>query len=136
MKLLPDLFNDSFEDFFHDSFFTNQTKHYMKTDISESENSFLLDIELPGYKKEDIQLELKDGYLLVQASRNNAVQEKDDSGNIIRQERFTGTCSRSYYIGESITERDIKAAYDNGELKIEFPKLPSQVQEKKFIPIG
>lgn len=136
MKLLPDLFNDSLEDFFHDSYIANQTKNYMKTDISETENNFLLDIELPGYKKEDIQLELKDGYLLVQASRNSAKQEKDDSGNIIRQERFTGTCSRSYYIGDNVTENDIKATYDNGELKIEFPKVQSQVNVKKFIPIG
>ena len=135
MKLLPGLFSDTFDDLFQDSFFSTSS-HYMKTDIRVKDNMYILDMELPGFKKEDIQMELKDGYLNIQASRNSNSEEKDDSGNLIRQERFSGSCSRSFYVGEGIRQEDIKAAFENGELKVSFPKEPYKaVEEKKFIPI-
>ena len=137
MKLLPgfNLFDSAFDDLFYDPF-VKKTEGYMKTDVTEKDGNYLLDMELPGYKKEDIKLELKDGYLNVSAVRNNETSEKDDQGNIIRQERFSGSGSRSFYVGEGITEKDIKANYDNGELKIIVPKdAPKQVEEKRFIPI-
>ena len=107
----------------------------MKTDITEKDGSYMLDMELPGCKKEDIHLELNDGYLNVSASHNTSKDEKDDKGNVIRQERYSGTFSRSFYVGENVREEDIKASYDNGELKISFPKAQEKLPEKKTIMI-
>ena len=129
MRLFPGLFNDAFDDMMHDH-------NMMKTDIREKDGNFILDMELPGFKKEDIQMELKEGYLTTNASRNTNKEDKDDEGNIIRQERFSGTCTRSFYVGEDITHEDIKASFGNGELKVIVPKeAPKKVEEKRFIPI-
>ena len=129
MRLFPGLFNDAFDDMMHDH-------NMMKTDIREKDGNFILDMELPGFKKEDIQMELKEGYLTINASRNTNKEDKDDEGNIIRQERFSGTCTRSFYVGEDITHEDIKASFGNGELKEIVPKeAPKKVEEKRFIPI-
>lgn len=92
-------------------------------------------MELPGCKKEDIHLELNDGYLNVSASHNTSKDEKDDKGNVIRQERYSGTFSRSFYVGENVKEEDIKASYENGELKITFPKEQEKLPEKNTIMI-
>ena len=94
----------------------------MKTDITEKDGYYTLDMELPGCKKEDIHLELKDGYLNVSAARNAKKEEKDAKGSLVRQERYSGTFSRSFYVGDKLSEEDIKAGYENGELKITFPK--------------
>ena len=129
MRLFPGLFNDAFDDMMHDH-------NMMKTDIREKDGNFILDMELPGFKKEDIQMEFKEGYLTINASRNTNKEDKDDEGNIIRQERFSGTCTRSFYVGEDITHEDIKASFGNGELKVIVPKeAPKKVEEKRFIPI-
>ena len=129
MRLFPGLFNDAFDDMMHDH-------NMMKTDIREKDGNFILDMELPGFKKEDIQMELKEGYLTINASRNTNKEDKDDEGNIIHQERFSGTCTRSFYVGEDITHEDIKASFGNGELKVIVPKeAPKKVEEKRFIPI-
>lgn len=129
MRLFPGLFNDAFDDMMHDH-------NMMKTDIREKDGNFILDMELPGFKKEDIQMELKEGYLTINASRNSNKEDKDAEGNIIRQERFSGTCTRSFYVGEDITHEDIKASFGNGELKVIIPKeAPKKVEEKRFIPI-
>ena len=107
-----------------------------KTDVTEKDGNYLLDMELPGYGKEDIKIELKDGYLNVSASKNTSNEEKDDKGNVIRQERYTGSCSRSFYVGDGVKETDIKAKFENGELKIVVPvDAPKEVEEKKFIAI-
>ncbi len=138
MKFFPrtnDLFDDVFDDMFTSPFFSSRNDMVMKTDISEKDGYYLLDMELPGCKKEDINLELHDGYLNVSAAHNTSKEEKDDKGNIIRQERYSGNFSRSFYVGDSITENDIKASYDNGELKITFPKETAKVPEKKTIMI-
>ena len=95
-----------------------------------------MNMELPGYKKEDIQMELKDGYLIINATKNIDNEEKDDEGHVIRRERYSGSCSRNFYVGEGIKEEDIKASFDNGELKISIPKdTVKQVEEKKYISI-
>ncbi len=129
MKLLPGLFSDAFDDMFYD-------RSNMKTDIRTQDTNYILDMELPGYRKENIQMELKDGYLTIQASRNTTSEEKNKNGNIIRQERFSGSCSRSFYVGEALSQEDIKATFENGELHIILPKeAPKKVEEKRFIPI-
>ncbi|MEG2384872.1 MAG: Hsp20/alpha crystallin family protein, partial [Erysipelotrichaceae bacterium] len=94
-------------------------------------------MELPGYKKEDIKIDLKDGYLNVSATRNVETDEKDKEGNVIRQERYSGSCSRSFFVGEQTQQEDIKANFENGELKISLPKQSTKKEEeKKFIPIN
>lgn len=134
MKFLP-TFNDVFDDLFHDSFMNYSNVDIMRTDISESDGNYLFNMELPGFKKEDIKMELKDGYLLVTAHRDVNNEEKDNEGHVIRRERYQGSCSRNFYIGD-IDESDIKASFDNGELKITVPKQSvKQVEAKKFIPI-
>ena len=138
MKFFPrttSFFDDMFDDMFTSPFFANRSDMAMKTDITEKDGSYMLDMELPGCKKEDIHLELNDGYLNVSASHNTSKDEKDDKGNVIRQERYSGTFSRSFYVGENVREEDIKASYDNGELKITFPKAQEKLPEKKTIMI-
>ena len=123
-----------FDDFFNTSFVS--TNNAMRTDIHENENGYTLDIELAGYKKEDVNINLEDGYLTVSAKHEMTDEERDAKGNVVRNERYFGSCSRSFYVGENIKEEDIKANFDNGELKITFPSdKPKQVEEKKYIPI-
>jgi HSP20 family molecular chaperone IbpA len=109
----------------------------MKTDIKEKEGGFELDIDLPGYKKEDVKAQLKDGYMTISAETSQENDEKDDNGKYIRRERYSGTCSRSFYVGEDITEEDIKAKFDNGILKVFVPKKEAKppVEENKYIAI-
>lgn len=138
MKFFPrtsNVFDDVFDDMFTSPFFSNRNDMAMKTDISEKDGYYLLDMELPGCRKEDIQIELHDGYLNISAAHNTNKEEKDDKGNIIRQERYSGNFSRSFYVGENLDETDIKASYDNGELKVTFPKETVKIPEKKTIMI-
>jgi len=109
----------------------------MKTDIKETDGGFELAIELPGYKKDDVQAELKDGYMTISASQKEEKDEKDGDGKYIRRERFYGNCSRSFYVGENVDETDIKANFENGVLKVFVPKKEPdpEVPEKKFIQI-
>lgn len=109
----------------------------MKTDIREKDDTYELDIDLPGYKKADINVEVKDGYLTISASKENESEDKDEKGTFIRKERFSGKSSRSFFIGEDVNEDDIKAKFDNGVLKIKAPKKKEQpkVEEKKTITI-
>ena len=109
----------------------------MKTDIKETDGGFDLAIELPGYTKEDVQAELKDGYMTITATKKDEKDEKDDNGKYIRRERFYGNCSRSFYVGDQVDETDIKANFENGILKVFVPKKEDapEVPEKKFIQI-
>ena len=137
MKLLPGLttFNNLFDDMFDDSFFRSDNS-YMKTDIKEVDNQYVLDIEMPGFNKKDISVELNDGYLTISGNKSTNNDEKDTKGNIIRQERYSGSYSRSFYVGDSIKKEDIKANYDNGELKIYLPKTTTkEVENHNYIPI-
>lgn len=135
MKYYPG-FNrfDLFDDFFSDA--TTKTANVLKTDIHEKDGYYVLSMEAPGVKKEDIQIELKDGYLKVTASRNSSKEDKDEKGRIIRQERYSGSSARSFYVGEGIKQEDVKANFDNGELIISIPTETKKVEEEtKFIPI-
>ena len=137
MRLLPrTMFDDMIDDWFGEPRFTRRTAAAMRCDIREKDGSYLLDIELPGYRKEGIHIDLEDGYLTVSAARNTSSEEKDKQGNILRQERISGSCSRSFYVGEELTAEDIKAKYDNGELKIVLPKKDQkEIEAKKNIMI-
>lgn len=113
------------------------TNSLMKTDIRETDGSFELDIDMPGFNKEDLKAELKEGYLTISASTNKDDGEKDENGRYIRRERYVGSCSRSFYVGEDIKQDDIKAKFENGILKISVPKKEAQpkVEEDKHIAI-
>ena len=109
----------------------------MKTDVKETSEGFELDIDLPGYNKDNVNAELKDGYLTVSAETSAESGDKDAEGRYIRRERYRGSCKRSFYVGEQLTEEDIKARFENGVLKISIPKKEEKpkVEEKKFISI-
>ena len=93
-------------------------------------------MDLPGYRKEDIQISLDNGNLSVSANRSNSTDEKDDQGNIIRQERFTGTASRTFYVGKQITDQDVKASFEDGILTLTVPsQKKKEIEEKKYIEI-
>lgn len=133
MRYYP-VFDNLFDDLFTNDFSRNNS--VMKTDIVEKDGNYELDMELPGVKKEDIQMELKDGYLKITANHNSDTEDKDKEGKVIRKERVSGSYSRSFYIGEHVRTEDVKASFDNGELKVTVPKeAPKQVEENKFIPI-
>ena len=137
MMLMPrrdfDLFGD---DFFRDDFFKGEKNNLMKTDIKETENSYILDVDLPGYNKEDIKVDVTDGYLTINAKMSNEVKD-EKKGKFVRRERFTGECTRSFYVGEDIKEEEIKASFKNGILNLEVPKVSPEEKksEKKYIEI-
>lgn len=109
----------------------------MKTDIKETQKAFELHIELPGFKKDQIQAEIKEGYLTVTAETSNETENKAEDGTFLRKERFSGKCSRSFYVGEDIAEDDITATFENGVLKLVVPKQEQKkLEEGKKISIG
>lgn len=109
----------------------------MKTDIKDTDNGYEVIMNLPGARKEDVKAELKDGYLTINVTSNTNNDEKDENGKYIRRERFTGSCSRSFYVGDQVTEADIKAKFENGTLTMMIPKKEVQpaVEDKKYIAI-
>ncbi|MBR6477776.1 MAG: Hsp20/alpha crystallin family protein [Lachnospiraceae bacterium] len=108
----------------------------MKTDVHEHENQFEVDMDLPGFKKDEITLDLEKGYLTVTAAKGLDKDEKDKKGKLIRQERYAGTMRRSFFIGENLTEEDVKAKYEDGVLKLIIPKKEApKIPEKKTIMI-
>ena len=129
---------DLFDDIFNDPFFSTNDSKIMQTDIKEHDDNFELLIDLPGFNREDIKMNIEDGYLVVNAKTLSDDEEKDKKGKFVRRERYYGECSRSFYIGNDITEDDIKANFKNGTLKIEVPKKEDrkQINEKKYIEIG
>ncbi|MBQ1376684.1 MAG: Hsp20/alpha crystallin family protein [Lachnospiraceae bacterium] len=140
--LMPSIFNDNlfdnlFEEFSRPVRRVTTANQLMKTDVRETENSFELDIDLPGFKKEDVKAQLKDGYMTIRAESKKETDDKDDKGTYIRRERFYGTTERSFYVGEQVKEEDIKARFEDGILKISIPKKPAvpEVQEEKYIAI-
>ena len=138
--LMPSIFNDNlFDDFFDFNYptFRYDTTELMKTDIKETDNGYEVTMNLPGVKKEDVKAELKDGYLTIQASSNTSKDEKDNDGRYIRRERYVGTCSRSFYVGDAVTQEDIKAKFENGTLTLDIPKKDAKpaVEQKKYISI-
>lgn len=140
--MLPSIFNRGFmNDFFDDDFLMgfrgNKTNNLMKSDIKEMENSYLLEVELPGFDKNEIKAEVKNGYLVIEAKHDENKDEKDEEGKYIRKERYSGYCTRSFYVGEGLTEKDIKGKFENGILCLEVPKKEPEkaVEEKKYIQI-
>ena len=145
--LMPSIFGenlfDDFDNFFNDDFFAPRNvlygkhgKNLMKTDVRELDGSYELDIDLPGFKKDEITAELKDGYLTVRAAKGLDKDEKDDEGKLIRQERYSGTCARTFYVGEGIHQEYIRAKYEDGILKLSVPKADAKaVEQKKYISI-
>ena len=127
---------DLLGEMFRDPFFTEGESKLMKTDIKEKKDKYLIDIDLPGYEKEGIKVEIQDGYLTVHAKVD---KKEDDSekGKYVRKERYTGECSRSFYVGDNVKEEDIKAKFTNGTLRLEIPKKEDkkELEEKKYIPI-
>ena len=107
---------DIFDEVFNDPFFTKKESKLMKTDVREKDGNYVLDIDLPGYDKNDIKIELTDGYLTVTASRTEHKEEKEKHNKYIHQERFFGECSRSYYAGENVKEEDIKAMLEEAKM--------------------
>ncbi len=156
---MPSIFHDDFDLF--DRFYQNpwlgfddrefkdmekklyghRAKNVMNTDIKESENEYEMEIDLPGFSKDEVTVELNEGYLTISASkglnRDEAENEKEaKKGNYIRRERYTGACQRSFYIGDGITQEDIKASFKHGILKLDIPKKDAkQVEAKKYIAI-
>ena len=138
--LLPSIFGDNlFDDFMDDMFSVDRMPvktmpSIMKTDIKETEDQYVLAIDLPGFKKEDVKIHLKDGYLNVTASSQN--EEEDKDGKYLRRERYTGSMTRSFYVGEDLTEEDVKAKFGNGVLTLALPKeAPNKIEEPKYIAI-
>ena len=139
--MLPSIFGENmFDDFFSDPFgmmvpqtrdalYGKHAHNIMKTDVRETDNSYELDIDLPGFKKDEIKLDLKNGYLTISASKGLDKEEKDKKGRYIRQERYAGACSRSFYVGESVEAKDFAAKFEDGILKISMPKAA-----KKALP--
>ena len=105
----------------------------MKTDVREHEDSYEIDMDLPGFKKDQIKLELEQGYLTVSAAKGLDKDETDKKGTVIRQERYAGAMQRSFYVGESLTEEDIKARFENGVLSLTVPKAETKKKTEKRV---
>ena len=134
--LMPSIFgNDFMNDFFGG--FPYKSNGTMQTDVSETDKGYKVTMNLPGYQKEDIKGEVKDGYLTVTATTSKNNDEKDKDGKYIRKERYAGSCERSFYVGENMTEEDIKGEFKHGILKLFVPKKEAKpaVPERKFIAI-
>ncbi len=124
------------EDIFSDPFFRESETKVMKTDIKENANGFSLIVDLPGYEKDEIKIEVENGYLTIHASKKNEIEEKEE-GKYVRRERYFGECSRSFYVGEVLETEDVCAQFNNGVLKLEIPKVEEkkELPEKKYVRI-
>ena len=139
--MLPSIFGENlFDDFFDDDFMSfpawsgrnplygKNAKNLMKTDVRETENTYEVDVDLPGFKKDEISVDLKDGYLTISAAKGLDKGQKDQNGKYIRQERYAGAMSRSFYVGD-VQPEQVSARYEDGILQISLPKV-----EKKELP--
>ena len=146
--LMPSIFNDNvFDDFFDFPFYDDRAEkklyghhaaNLMKTDIQEHDDGYTLEMDLPGFKKDEIKVELNNGYMTISAAKGLDEDTKDKkSGKYIRRERYTGSCQRSFYVGEDVTEEDIKAEFKHGILKLFVPKKEAKpaVEQKKYVSI-
>ena len=140
--MMPSIFGENlFDDFMEDAFkspiFGKREKNLMKTDIRENENGYELDMDLPGFKKDEITVNLRDGYVTISAERGMERSEKDEkTGKYVRQERYSGSCQRSFYVGEGVKQEDMHPRGEDGILHLEFPKTSQkQVEETHRILI-
>ncbi len=148
MMMMPSIFGENlFDDLwdfpFEREFFGRRNPLYgknasriMKTDVRETDNGYELDVDLPGFKKEDVKVKLDNGYLTIYAAKGLDKDEKDKEGKYIRQERYAGNCSRSFYVGENVTQDQIHGKFEDGILKLSIPKADlKKVEENKYIAI-
>ena len=140
------LFDDFFTPFYYDDkdekkvekkLYGRRAQNLLKTDIKEKPEGYELIVDVPGFKKEEVKVALKDGYLTISAAKGLDKDEKDKEGKYIRRERYAGNMSRSFYVGKDITEKDIHGKYENGILMLDIPKKAPEkkVEEKKFVTI-
>lgn len=133
--MMPSIFGENlFDEFFGRDFdpfpalpannplYGKHGKNLMKTDVRETDQTYELDIDLPGFKKDEVNVELKDGYLSITAAKGLDKNETDQKGRYIRQERYAGTCSRSFYVGEEVEPADVSAKFEDGILRLSLPK--------------
>lgn len=144
--LVPALFRDSFfddwmlpalreaEDVDH-KLYGKHAARLMKTDVQENDDGYIVDIDLPGFKKDEVELKLEHGYLTVTAEKGIKKDEKDDKGRMICRERYVGSRQRSFYVGEDVTEEDVKAKFEDGVLQLSIPKKEKKLPEPKRIMI-
>ena len=134
------LFNDEWMDFgfpeVDKALYGKHANNVMKTDVKETDTGYEVDIDLPGFKKDEINAQLDNGYLTISAAKGLDKDEKDKKGKYIRKERYAGAMSRSFYVGEGVTQEDIKAKYEDGILRLSVPKKEAKaVENKKYIAI-
>ena len=139
-NLFDDLFTDPFDMLMpvrgNDPLYGKHARNLMKTDVRELPDTYEVDVDLPGFKKDEIGVELKDGYLTISAAKGLDKDETDKNGKFIRQERYTGACSRSFYVGAAIQPEDIGAKYEGGVLRLSVPKnVKKPLPEKHVIAI-
>ena len=147
--MLPSIFRDNlFDDMFDfDDFdkefnrmmrplYGKHAQNMMKTDVRETDNSYELDIDLPGFKKDEIKVELDNGYLSISAAKGLDKDEEEKDGKYIRRERYAGAMNRTFYVGDNLTQQDIQAKFEDGILKISVPKKDvQQIEQNKYIAI-
>ena len=139
--LMPSIFGENLlDDFFgfpFDGDYNYKAAGLMTTDVKDTDHGYEVTMNMPGVKKEDVKAELKDGYLTVSAVSNKQTDEKNSEGKYLRRERYSGSCSRSFYVGEGVKQEDIKAKFEDGTLKLEIPKEEAKpaVEQKKYISI-
>lgn len=135
--MLPSIFGENlFDEFFNDPFalmtsgrdplYGKHAKNLMKTDVRELDGSYEIDIDLPGFKKDEVDIQLQDGCLTISAAKGLDKDEKDKQGRYIRQERYAGSVSRSFYVGEDVKPADVKASFEDGILKLSVPKAEAK----------
>ena len=138
--MMPSIFGENlFDDFMDDFAFPNVDKvlygkhasNLMKTDVKETDSGYEVDIDLPGFKKDEIQMQLENGYLTVSAAKGLNKDEKNEDGRYVRRERYAGSVRPSFYVGENVTEKDIHPKYENGILSFKMPKDDKKAVEEK-----
>ena len=147
--MMPSIFGENlFDDFMNDfpfekhffgernPLYGKHAKNIMKTDVKETDNSYELDIDLPGFKKEDINVQLDNGYLTIAASKSLEKEDEHEKSHYIRQERYSGSMSRSFYVGKDVKQEEIHAKYEDGILKLAVPKKAAKaIESNKYIQI-
>lgn len=132
-SLFDDMFDEAFAPFFggHNPLYGKRARNLMKADVRETDGAYELDIDLPGFKKEEVTLKLDQGYLTIEAAKGLDKDDKDKEGRYIRRERYSGACSRSFYVGDQVTGQEISAKFEDGILKIHLPKAAPQLPAQK-----
>lgn len=120
-----------FDEVFNEPMFSKKEAKIMKTDIKEKDGNYIFTIDVPGFEKENINIELENGYLTVSATINEDIDDEEKNGKYIYKERYSGECSRSFYVGDDVTEEDVKASFKNGILTIIVPEKEEKEEETK-----